>query len=113
MKIEGSKNDLLKITQRVQNAISSKSTLPILSNILLEAQKNLLKITATDLDIGISSTIPVTTETEGAITLPAKKFIDIIKELPDSKNISISTKKNNIAIIQCDKIIFNFLIYYT
>ena len=109
MKLETGKNQILKATQNVQNAISSKNTLPILSNILLETQKNNLKITATDLDIGISSKIPVKTETEGAITIPAKKFIDIIKELPDSNNISISVKKNNIATIECGKIVFKII----
>lgn len=109
MKFKINKDQLLKVTQKVQNAISSKTTLPILSNILVETQKNALKITATDLDIGISSTIPINPELEGAITLPAKKFIDIIKELPDSCDISISTKKNNIAIIQSGKIIFKII----
>jgi DNA polymerase-3 subunit beta len=109
MKFKTNKDELLKITQNVQNAISSKTTLPILSNILLEAKKNLLKITATDLDIGISSQLPINTEIEGAITLPAKKFVDIIKELPDSSEVAISTKKNNIAIIQCGKIIFKII----
>lgn len=109
MKFKINKNQLLKITQKVQNAISSKTTLPILTNILLEAQKNTLKITATDLDVGISSTLPIIPELEGAITLPAKKFIDIIKELPDSPEILISTKKNNITIIQCGKIIFKII----
>ena len=109
MKFKVSKNDIVKVTQRVQNAISSKTTLPILSNILLEIEKGALKITATDLDIGISSTIPVDIEIEGAITLPAKKFMDIIKELPDADEISIATKKNNVAIIQCDKIVFKII----
>ena len=109
MKFKTDKAQLLKITQKVQNAISSKATLPILSNILLELQGNLLKITATDLDIGISSTIEIKPEDEGAITLPAKKFIDIIKELPDSQEISFSTKKNNVATIECNKILFKII----
>jgi len=109
MKFQAKKDEFLKITQKVQNAISSKTTLPILSNILLEAHNKKLKITATDLDIGISSTIPIEAGEEGAITLPAKKFIDIIKELPDGENISIHTKKNNMAIIQSGKIVFKII----
>ena len=92
MKFKTDKPQILKTIQKVQNAISSTSTLPILSNMLLEANKNEIKITATDLDIGISSTMPVKPEVEGAITLPAKKLLDIIKELPDLGNIIISTK---------------------
>ena len=93
MQFKTTKPELLKTIQKVQTAISSKGTLPILSNVLLEAGKESLKTTATDLDIGISCTIPIDTETIGAITLPAKKFFDIIKELPDTGDINISTKK--------------------
>lgn len=106
MEFKTNKNQLFKTIQKVQNAISPKTTLPILSNILLETGKNLIKITATDLDIGISSVMPIKPQREGAITLPAKKFLDIIKELPDSEDISFSTKKNNVTTIECGKIIF-------
>ena len=109
MRFKTNKNDILKTIQKVQNAISSKSALPILSNILLEAQKTSVKITATDLDIGISSQTPIIPEIEGSITLPAKKFMDIIKELPDSGDIVITTKKNNITTIECGKIVFKVI----
>lgn len=109
MKLKVGKNQLLKTIQKVQNAISSKSTLPILANILLEVHKDNTKITATDLDIGISSTISISSEIEGAITLPAKKFIDIIKELPESSEILITTKKNNITTIESGKIVFKII----
>ncbi len=109
MKFKTDKNQLLKTLQKVQNAISVKTTLPILSNMLLEAYKNEVKITATDLDIGIASTMPVKPELEGAITIPAKKFMDIIKELPDLGDISISTKKNNITTIESGKIVFKIV----
>ena len=109
MKFKTDKTQLLKLIQKVQNAISSKTTLPILSNLLLETDKDSLKITATDLDIGISSTTLVKTEIEGAITIPAKKFFDIVKELPDDTEINISTKKNNVVTIECGKIVFKII----
>jgi DNA polymerase III subunit beta len=109
MKFKTDKNQIFKTLQKVQNAVSSKGTLPILSNILLETQKDNIKITATDLDIGISSIMPVKPEMEGAITLPAKKFLDIIKELPDSGDIHVSTKKNNTVSIECGKIFFKIM----
>ena len=109
MKFSSSKKQLFKAIQRVQNAIASKETLPILSNMLLEADKDLVKITATDLDIGISSDVDIKSEIIGAITLPAKKFIDIIKELPDSTDITISTKKNNVVVIESGKIVFKII----
>jgi len=99
MKIEVAKNVLLNGIQKVQNVISTRATLPILSNMLVEAQQGKLKLTATDLDIGISCAIPVDTQEPGMITIPAKRFGDIIKELPDD-SVSINTKKNNLIIIE-------------
>src|SRR3990167_1435844 len=94
MKIKVLKENLLKNIQTVQNIISTKATLPILSNILLETKKDSLRLYATDLDIGISCGIPVESIEEGAITIPAKRFSDIVKELPDGE-IIINVKKNN------------------
>jgi len=108
MKIKILKNDLVKNIQNVQNVISSRSSLPILSNILIEAEQNKLKLTGTDLDIGISSTLTAEIEEKGAITVPAKRFSDIIKELPD-QDISINTMKNNSMTIRCGKCFFKIL----
>lgn len=94
MKIKLSKDSLLEGIQTVQNIVSTKATLPILSNMLLETRANRIKLNTTDLDIGISCEIPVDTIEEGAITIPAKRFSDIVKELPIG-DIVISTKKNN------------------
>ncbi len=99
MKIEVTKDILLNGIQKVQNVISSRSTLPILANVLVEAQQGKLKLTATDLDIGISCAIPVDIQEPGIVTIPAKRFSDIVKELPDDK-VSINTKKNNLIIIE-------------
>jgi len=108
MKIKILKQTFLKNIQHVQNIISSKSSLPILSNILIEAGKKRVVLTSTDLDIGISSVLEIDVEEEGAITIPAKRFNDIIKELPD-EDISISTMKNNSMVIKCSKCFFKII----
>lgn len=108
MKIKILKQAFLKNIQHVQNIISSKNNLPILSNILIEAEKGRVVLTSTDLDIGISSVLETDVEEEGAITIPAKKFNDIIKELPD-EDISISTMKNNAMVIKCSKCFFKII----
>jgi DNA polymerase-3 subunit beta len=100
MKVTILKNDILYGIQAVQNIVSTKITLPILTNVLIETQNNQLKLVSTDLDIGISCLIPVNIQEEGAITLPAKRFADIIKELPGNQ-INIDVKKNNITEIEC------------
>ncbi|MBI5023706.1 MAG: DNA polymerase III subunit beta [Candidatus Omnitrophica bacterium] len=89
-----SQENLLAGVQIVQNIVSGKSTLPILTNILLEVKGTTLRLNTTDLDIGISCEIPVDIIEEGAITIPAKRFGDIVRELP-SGDITISVKKNN------------------
>lgn len=89
-----SQENLLAGVQIVQNVVSGKSTLPILANILLEVKGSTLRLNTTDLDIGISCEIPVDIIEEGAITIPAKRFGDIVRELP-SGDITISVKKNN------------------
>jgi DNA polymerase-3 subunit beta len=94
MKIKVMKEDLLNAIQSVQNVVSTKVTLPILSNIMIEAKKDVLKLNATDLDLGISCEIPVEIIEEGAITIPAKRFSDIVRELP-SGDIIVHAKKNN------------------
>lgn len=108
MKLTVEKNVLLSGIQTVQNVITSKSALPILSNILIETQQNMLKFTATDLDVGISCVIPVEIQEQGAITVPAKRFSDIIKELP-SATVSIIAKKNNLVTIEAEPCQFKIM----
>lgn len=109
MKFGVTKDVLLKGIQSVQTAINVKSSLPILSNILIEATDDNLVLTTTDLDIGIVSTIPLKASITGSITVPAKKFSDIIKEMPDGETISISVKKNNLVNIDCEKSSFKIM----
>ncbi|MFH1413638.1 MAG: DNA polymerase III subunit beta [Candidatus Omnitrophota bacterium] len=101
MRCKSSKDILLKGIQSVNNIITARSTLPILSNILIEVQDNSMRLTATDLDVGISCVIPVDVQEPGAITIPAKRFNDIIKELP-SEDAQINAKKNNLVVIDAD-----------
>src|SRR3989338_7800866 len=106
MKINTSKENLLKGIQIVQNAVSSKNTLPILSHILIEAKKQEIRLTATDLEIGISVKIDGEVSEEGAITVPAKKFSEIVKELPSQTPVLISLKKSQSIHIESLKSFF-------
>jgi len=108
MKVKAPKEILLKGIQTVQNVITAKAALPILSNILLETQQGGLRFTATDLDLGISCVIPVDIQEVGAITIPAKRLSDIVKELP-SEEVSLSTKKNNMVTIEAENCQFKIM----
>lgn len=99
MKFKVSKDVLLKGLETIQNVISTKTTLPILSNFLIETQKDSLRLTATDLNIGTSCVIPVDIQEQGAITIPARRFSGIIRELSE-EDVEVNTKKNNIVIIE-------------
>ena len=109
MKIHTTKDDLLKGIQIVQNAVSSKNTLPILSHILIEARKNDIRLTATDLEIGISMKVEGEIVEEGAFTVPARKFSEIVKELQADAAIHISLKKGQSIHIEAGKSYFKLM----
>lgn len=108
MKFKVEKSILINAIQTVQNVISAKSSLPILSNILIETHQEGISLTATDLDIGITCVIPVDIQEQGAITIPAKRFSDIIKEFP-LEVVSVTTKKNNLVIIDSNMCQFKIM----
>ena len=108
MKFKTQKEVLLNGIQIVQNVVTPKAALPILSNILIESQANSIRLTATDLDVGISCVIPVNIQEAGAITLPAKRFGDIVKELPES-DVIFGVKKNNQVVIETESCQFKVM----
>ncbi len=85
MKILGERDQLLKGIQTVGNIVSEKSLLPILSNVVIEAVNGGIQLLATDLKTSIAHHMTIDVLQEGAVTLPAKKLADIIREMPDGK----------------------------
>jgi DNA polymerase-3 subunit beta len=98
MKIKVNKDQLMAAIGVVGNIVSTKATLPILSNMMLETKDDQLKLNTTDLDIGISCELPVHIYEQGAITIPAKKFSDITRELPPGEVIVYVRKNNQVEI---------------
>ncbi len=109
MKVTVLKEDLLKAIQTVQNAVSSKNTLPILSHILIEAKKQEVRLTATDLEIGVSVKIDTEVTEEGAITVPARKLSEIVKELSSLTPINITVKKGQSVSIESGRSYFRLM----
>ncbi len=99
MKLIVDKENLIKGIQTVQNIISQRTNLPILSYVLVETRGSEIYLTTTDLDIGITHKVTAIIEEPGNVILPAKKFGDIIREFPE-KTINIYTKKNNLTVIE-------------
>lgn len=108
MKFTISKQSFLDALQQVQNVVSNRTTLPILSNVLIEAQGSELKLTTTDLDVGVSGTVMADIEKEGATTLPAKRLVSIIRELP-AENVKISIDNKNYASIKSGPSFFKII----
>jgi len=81
---------------QVLNVVGSKATMPILSNVLIEADKDQISLTTTNLDLGIRCRIKAEVKEAGAITLPVKKLASIIRELP-SLDVSLDTSPNHQA----------------
>jgi DNA polymerase-3 subunit beta len=98
MKLTISKEQMLQGLQAVQNIVSTRTTLPVLSNVLLRAEGNRLDLTATDLDVSISSAVETKVEKPGAVTLPAKKLFGIVRELP-SPQIELEVDDKNMCRI--------------
>lgn len=84
-----SRQDLLEASTALQNLVATKPVLPILSHILVEAEKDGLRLTATDLTMGLSFRIPAKVLEEGGATLPARRFFPLIREL-SAASIQIS-----------------------
>ncbi|MCH2614949.1 MAG: hypothetical protein MKZ70_09710 [Opitutales bacterium] len=80
--------------QQVLNVVGSKASMPILSNVLIEAEGETLSVTTTNLDLGICARIKASVEDVGAITLPVKRLATIVKELPNS-DVSVDASPNN------------------
>jgi DNA polymerase III subunit beta len=107
MKLKVSKEKLSLSLQKVNSIISSRSTLQILGNVLLEAEDNKLILSTTDLDIRIKTEIEAEVSKHGKTTLPARKFYEIVRELSGDK-VDLEKNDNHITI-QCGNSNFRLL----
>ncbi|MCI0745263.1 MAG: DNA polymerase III subunit beta [Verrucomicrobia subdivision 3 bacterium] len=85
--------------QSVQNVVSTRTTLPILSNVLLKAEGDRLEMTATDLDVTITCSVEATVKTPGATTIPVKKLFGIVRELTNPQ-IELETDDKNVTSLR-------------
>lgn len=90
MKLKINRDHFSKAIQQVLNIVSSRPSLPILSNVLLEAKENYLKLTTTSLDLSIVCRVEAQVELPGCVTLPVRKLNTIIHSLP-SQTVSLET----------------------
>ncbi|HEV3056847.1 MAG TPA: DNA polymerase III subunit beta [Vicinamibacterales bacterium] len=91
------KNDLLRELQLFQGIVERKNTIPILANVLMEAKGDQVSFLATDLEVGLRSRCSASVAKGGALTLPAKKFYEIVKSLPET-DIRIAEDKGGVKV---------------
>ena len=103
-----SKENLFKNLQALQGIAERKSTIPILSNILIDAGKDSLELTATDLEVGVRTTCEATVSEPGSLTVSAKRLFDIVRYLPESE-VRIRSEENNWVQITCKKARFRIV----
>lgn len=108
MKFSIAKETILDGLQQVQSVISTRTTLPILQNVLIEAKHGALVLSTTDLDVGISASVDAEVEEQGATTLPARRLFSICRELP-AADASIEVDSRNVATLKSGNALFKIL----
>jgi DNA polymerase III subunit beta len=105
MQILVRRNDLVKELQLVQGIVERKSSIPILSNVLVEARAGEIGISATDLDVSLRTSCAAQVTAEGAVTLGAKKLYEIVRSLPES-DVSVTVEPDAWAKVKCERVEF-------
>jgi DNA polymerase-3 subunit beta len=99
MKLTIEKSILLEALQNVQSIVGQRSTLPILSNVLLTAQGDSISLTTTDMEVCVKTSAPAEIAEEGGTTLPARRFFSICRELPAGQ-VEIEVDAQDVATIR-------------
>jgi len=102
------KENLLKELEVMQGIVEKKSTIPILSNIVIDAQKDHLELLATDLEVGIRTTCEAKVTKPGSVALSARRLYDIVRYLPDAE-VRLKSEESSWTQITCQKARFRIV----
>ncbi len=108
MEFQVAREPLLRALQLLQNIVEPRQTLPILANVLLDAQEGRLRVSATDLEVGARVSVPATVTRTGAITLVARKLADLVRELPPQP-VSFTLLENGWVKLTCGSARFSLV----
>ena len=103
MKISIEKNLIYKALSHVQSIVEKKNTIPILSNILIEAKNNYIVLSATDMDISITESFNCSVIEEGSVTVSAHTLYDIIRKLPEGNEVEFISNDSKMFSIRSGK----------
>lgn len=102
LKADCPRKELYEAVQTVGHAVSGRSSLPILSHILIQAEDNGLRLIATDLELGISCRINARIEEFGSLTAPSRTLTEVLANLPDKADVAISVDKSHTVRVHCE-----------
>lgn len=108
MEFSAKKSEILKELNLTQGVVERKTTLPILSNLLLEAQGSSLRISATDLELGVRCNCLAKVKKDGGGTVPAKRLLEIVRSLPEAE-IKFKLLENHWVQITCERSSFKLV----
>jgi DNA polymerase III subunit beta len=98
MKLTAEREKLLAPLQAVIGVVERRQTMPVLANVLLGVAEGKLSIAATDLEVELVAATEVTVQQPGDITVPGRKFLDILRALPEKSSVSMSTEGEKVVI---------------
>ncbi|HEY1726075.1 MAG TPA: DNA polymerase III subunit beta [Steroidobacteraceae bacterium] len=98
MKVSATREHLLEALQSVIGVVERRQTMPILSNVLLAARDNRLRISGTDLEVELVAAAEVSVQQPGDITVPGRKLLDIVRTLPDKTNVTLSRENEKVVL---------------
>lgn len=98
MKLTAPREEILAPLQSVIGVVERRQTMPVLSNVLVSARNNRLSLTGTDLEVELVCTRELQVQQAGEITVPGRKFLDILKALPDKVDVTITNEGDRLVI---------------
>jgi DNA polymerase-3 subunit beta len=105
MEIKAKRGELLATLYWTQSIVERRNTMPILANVMIEAQKSGIRITATDLEVGVRGSVEGEVVREGSVTVNAKKLYEIVREVPNDQ-IQLKRLDNDWVEIRSGKSVF-------
>ncbi len=107
MKLSADRNNLLKVISHAQGVVERRTTVPILSHVRLDAQKGMVTITATDLDITYQEAIQCDVQEPNVVTVPVLTFYEILRKLPANSTVNLELNKTTNQIsVTCGNVSF-------
>ena len=106
MKVSIERSALLKSLSHVQSVVEKRNTIPILANVMLEAEGTSLSLTATDLDIAVVEETEATVHAPGATTVSAHTLFDIVRKLPDGSTVEINLEDDERLVVTAGRSLF-------